>query len=255
VSLHYEELGIDAPILCVHGTGSSSALWLGAARTLGGHGRAIVYDRRGYGLSERPQPFVTDVRLQADDAAALLDVLDAAPAIVVGRGLGGEIAVDLALRYPSHVRALALLEGGGFALSPSFLGWHAEMLEVAEAAAETDVDTVAEAVFRRILGDGEWDVLPEAVREVVAANSPAILAEFRGGPLDLTAAQLAAVAAPTLLLASTSSPPAFTEVTEAAAAAIPSAQVEWVEGGHLIDPAHPAVVAFVDEVRSAPASA
>ena len=32
------------------------------------------------------------------------------------------------------------------------------------------------------------------------------------------------------------------------AAAMPSARVEWVEGGHLIDPAHPAVLAFVDEV-------
>jgi hypothetical protein len=35
---------------------------------------------------------------------------------------------------------------------------------------------------------------------------------------------------------------------QAAAAAIPSARVEWVEGGHLINPAHPAVLAFVDEV-------
>ena len=27
VSLHYEEQGAGAPILCIHGTGSSSALW------------------------------------------------------------------------------------------------------------------------------------------------------------------------------------------------------------------------------------
>ena len=32
------------------------------------------------------------------------------------------------------------------------------------------------------------------------------------------------------------------------AAAMPSARVEWVEGGHLINPAHPAVLGFVDEV-------
>ena len=32
------------------------------------------------------------------------------------------------------------------------------------------------------------------------------------------------------------------------AAAIPSARVEWVEGDHLIDAAHPAVLAFVDDV-------
>ena len=32
------------------------------------------------------------------------------------------------------------------------------------------------------------------------------------------------------------------------AAAMPSARVAWVEGGHLVDPAHPVVLAFVDEV-------
>ena len=32
------------------------------------------------------------------------------------------------------------------------------------------------------------------------------------------------------------------------ATAIPAARVEWVEGGHLIDPAHPVVLDFVDEV-------
>jgi hypothetical protein len=29
---------------------------------------------------------------------------------------------------------------------------------------------------------------------------------------------------------------------------MPSARIEWVEGGHAIDPAHPVVLAFVDEV-------
>jgi hypothetical protein len=42
--------------------------------------------------------------------------------------------------------------------------------------------------------------------------------------------------------------PGFSEVTSAMAEAMPSATVAWVEGGHLIDPAHPVVLAFVDEV-------
>ena len=32
------------------------------------------------------------------------------------------------------------------------------------------------------------------------------------------------------------------------AEAISSARVEWVDGGHLINPAHPAVLGFMDEV-------
>jgi hypothetical protein len=41
------------------------------------------------------------------------------------------------------------------------------------------------------------------------------------------------------------------------AEAMPSARVEWVEGGHLINPAHPAVLDFVDDVldRREPRSA
>ena len=95
VSLYYEERGSGEPIVCIHGTGSSSALWGEAAAELATRGRAIVYDRRGFGRSERPEPFVTDVHQQADDAAALIEALAAAPAIVIGRSQGGEIAVDL----------------------------------------------------------------------------------------------------------------------------------------------------------------
>ena len=122
VSLYYEEHGAGEPILCIHGTGSSSVLWSDAAQRLAAHGRTIIYDRRGFSRSERPEPFVTNVHQHTDDAAALLQALDAAPAIVIGRSQGGEIAVDLALRYPEHVRALALLEGGGLALGDAFSG-------------------------------------------------------------------------------------------------------------------------------------
>ncbi|HVS49142.1 MAG TPA: alpha/beta fold hydrolase [Candidatus Dormibacteraeota bacterium] len=38
------------------------------------------------------------------------------PAVVIGRSLGGEIALDLAVRHPQHVRALVLLD-------PAVLGW------------------------------------------------------------------------------------------------------------------------------------
>ena len=40
----------------------------------------------------------------------------------------------------------------------------------------------------------------------------------------------------------------YAETADAVAAAIPSAKVEWVEGGHAINPAHPVVLGFIDEV-------
>jgi pimeloyl-ACP methyl ester carboxylesterase len=64
----------------------------------------------------------------------------------------------------------------------------------------------------------------------------------------VTVEELGAIAQPTLLLGGKDSPPEFAEATRAAAAAIPGARVGWVEGAHLIDPAHPAVLAFVEDV-------
>jgi len=252
VSLHYEEQGAGASILCIHGTGSSTALWRDAAAELATRGRAIVYDRRGFGQSERPEPLVIDVGQQADDAAALVDALGAAPAIVIGRSQGAEIAVDLALRHPDRVRALALLEGGGLSLSPALTAWVAELDEQIFAAAERDVRTVGETLLRGVLGDEGWERLPEPVRQVFTDNGPAIVAEERGGLLDVTVEQLATIRQPTLLVAARDSPPALADATALVGASIPSARVDWVDGGHLIDPAHPGVLAFVDEVLAAP---
>jgi len=248
VTLYYEEHGAGEPIVCLHGTGSSTLLWVDAARALATRGRAIVYDRRGFGRSERPEPLVTNVREQADDAAALIDALGAAPAIVIGRSHGGEIAVDLALRYPERVRALALLEGGGLSLSASFRGWEAELDERLYAAAERDVATVGETMLRTVIGDAGWEGMPQAVRQVFTDNGPAIVAEERGGLLEVTAEELGSIGCPTLIVGATASPPEFADATRMTAEAMPAARVEWVGGGHLIDPGGPIVLAFVDEV-------
>ena len=254
MSLYFEEHGAGEPILCIHGTGSSSVLWRDAAIELATRGRTIVYDRRGFSRSERPEPLVMDVPQHTDDAAALIDALAAAPAIVIGRSQGGEIAIDLALRYPDRVRALALLEGGGLSLSEALTRWLTDLDEQVFAAAEADMSTVGEAMLSSVVGAAGWEGLPEPVKQIFTANGPAIVAEHRGGLLKVSAAQLGTIVHPTLLVAGKDSPPAFAEVTKLMAEAMPGARVEWVEGGHIVNPAHPAVLAFVDEVlaRRAP---
>lgn len=136
---YYEERGEGAPIACIHGGGSSAVMWGDAVKELARLGRVISYDRRGCARSERPEPYErTTVTEQADDAAALLDALDAAPAVVMGRSYGGAVAVDLALRNPDRVRALILLEGDALGLSPAGLEWtKALRRRMREAAART----------------------------------------------------------------------------------------------------------------------
>ena len=250
VTLYYEELGAGEPILCIHGTGSSAAFWVDATRELATHGRTIAYDRRGFARSERPEPFVTNVHQHTDDAAALIDALGAAPAIVIGRSYGGNVALDLALRYPDRVRALALLEGGPETLSESAMQWLADLERELFAAAEEDITTVAERLIRGVAGGGAWEELPPEARQIFTYNGPAIVAELRGGILEIGVEQLGSITQPTLLLGGRDSLPAFVQVANIMAKAMPRAQVEWVEGGHLINPAHPLVLAFADEVRA-----
>lgn len=253
VSLHYEQQGDGVPILCIHGAGSSGAVWASAARELGRHGRAIVYDRRGSHRSERPEPYETDLRQQAEDAAALLEALDAAPAIVIGRSYGGEVAIELALRRPESVRALAVLEAGE-SLTEGGRRWLGELGERVEAAAAEDVGTVGELVLREVLGDEGWEQAPALLKDLFVGNGPAIAAEFRGGFLDVPLEELRRIDCPVLLVGAEDSPPVFAEAIELLAGTLPSAQVARVGGGHLIDPADPSVLAFVDEVAAQAAS-
>jgi esterase len=253
VSLYYEERGTGEAIVGLHGAGSSAAFWSDAARELATRGRTIVYDRRGHSRSERPEPYATNVHEQADDAAALIDALAAAPAIVIGRSYGGAIAVDLALRYPHHVRALVQLEGdGGLSLSKTSLRELAELSELVFAAADADMSTVGETLIRRAFGDDGWEELPDQTREIVTGNGTAIVAELRGGFPDVTVEELGTIDLPTLLVAARDSAFDYAELTDIVATAMPSARVEWVEGGHAIDPAHPVVLGFIDEVLARP---
>jgi pimeloyl-ACP methyl ester carboxylesterase len=57
--------------------------------------------------------------------------------------------------------------------------------------------------------------------------------------------QVASIDKPTLLVAAANSPEAFRQVTDVMAASIPNSRKLLVEGGHLISPADPAVLSFL----------
>ena len=248
IRLYFEEHGEGAPILGIHGSGSSAILmWAEAVEPLAGLGRLILYDRRGHSRSERPEPFVRMTRdEEAADAAALLDALDAAPAIVIGRSHGGEVALELAHRYPEHVRALALLEASPAHLEPEAEQWVESLNERIRAAAARDPGSVGETLIEEVLGDGAWESLPAQAREMFTENGPAILAEIEGTTGTPDEQAVRSIRQPTLVVSAEDSAEPLRRLSARLAALLPNAEAIRVEGGHIIDPAHPEVLRFVE---------
>jgi pimeloyl-ACP methyl ester carboxylesterase len=120
VELAVEVRGSGPAVVLVHGMADDAAGWAPVAEPLAAQARVIAYDRRGYGGSEAPEPYVrTTVAEQAEDAACLIGALDAAPAVACGRDLGALVCLDLAKRHRSRVAALALIDPPLFAFAPA----------------------------------------------------------------------------------------------------------------------------------------
>jgi pimeloyl-ACP methyl ester carboxylesterase len=256
LDLRVEVRGAGRAILGIHGTPSSLALWRDAAGVLAQRGRAIIYDRRGYGGSVAPAPFAsTDLSDHVDDAAGLLAALGVAPAVVIGRSTGGQIALALAHRHPASVRALVLLEPALFTADPAADAWARWLRETVLAEAEDHPARASELMIRRALGDSVWESLPDDVRRMLDAGAPAVLAEMRGIGLDLSAdplrlsdEELSSIRVPTLLVSAQDSPEPLRLVNQRLERAMPDARHVVVSGGHLIHPAHSVVLDFLSEL-------
>jgi len=105
--IYWDEQGHGAPVLLIMGLGYSSDMWYRIRPVLAAHYRTIALDNRGVGRSEVPQgPY--PIALMASDAAAVLDAAEIESAHVFGVSMGGMIAQEFALQYPSRVRSLIL---------------------------------------------------------------------------------------------------------------------------------------------------
>ena len=71
VELYYEIHGDGEPVLLIHGLGSSTRDWDLQVDALAKHFRAITFDVRGHGRSEKPKQRYS-VKLFADDTAAVI---------------------------------------------------------------------------------------------------------------------------------------------------------------------------------------
>ena len=113
VRLRYRDVGEGDPVVLIHGNGSLieefevSGLVDRLART---H-RVILFDRPGFGYSERPRSRLWTAQAQAHLLDGALERLQVGRALVYGHSFGAQVAVELALLAPERVGALVLASG------------------------------------------------------------------------------------------------------------------------------------------------
>lgn len=125
----------DGPaVLFIHGGATDSRLWNGQVAELAEDYRVITYDMRGFGHSPRP----TRPYRMSDDPIAVLDHLGVTSTAVVGFSMGAQIALELAVRVPDRVAALALAGVGPWSdpVPDEFEPAHDELREQLASRAE-----------------------------------------------------------------------------------------------------------------------
>ncbi|HEV7441281.1 MAG TPA: alpha/beta hydrolase [Steroidobacteraceae bacterium] len=86
-------------------------LFSGFAELAAQHFRVIVFDRPGYGYSERPRSTIWTPWTQADLLIRALVQIGVNRALILGHSWGASVAIAAALRSPAAVRGLILESG------------------------------------------------------------------------------------------------------------------------------------------------
>jgi len=113
VRLHYIERGSGDALVLLHGNGSmiedfqSSGLIDLAAK----NHRVIVFDRPGFGHSDRPRNVIWTPDAQAELIKHALAQIGVSNAVILGHSWGASVAVALGLKFPDLVSGLVLASG------------------------------------------------------------------------------------------------------------------------------------------------
>jgi pimeloyl-ACP methyl ester carboxylesterase len=113
VRLHYAECGSGEPIVLLHGNGSLIQEFLasGLVSRLARSHRVILFDRPGYGFSERPRKRAWSPAAQAELFRKAMEQLGVDEVHLLGHSWGTLVAMEWALRHPAGVRSVSVLSG------------------------------------------------------------------------------------------------------------------------------------------------
>jgi pimeloyl-ACP methyl ester carboxylesterase len=203
----------DPAILLIHGATASMLAWGdGFADRLASAGRFVIrYDHRdtGRSVSYKPGAPPYTIRDLACDAIGLLDVLEVDSAHLVGRSMGGALAMLAALDHPERVTSLTLMatSPGGPDLSPpssaflEYLQRPQPDWSDREAAVSHYLDSLR--VFDGGSGELDEEALEQGVRRELDRTinvASAMINHFVADPGDPIRDRLGDITAPTLVI-------------------------------------------------------
>jgi 3-oxoadipate enol-lactonase len=230
----------DAPVLVLSNSiGSTSAMWDPQVPALLERFRVVRYETRGHAGAPVPDgPYSLDDL--GGDVVALLDRLGVARAHFAGLSLGGMTGMWLGVNAPDRIDRLALLCTS--AMLARDVDWPARAATVRAEGTSAIAAATVERWFTEAFREANPDVA-ERWRETIAATPSegyAGCAEAIGA-MDLEEA-IAAVRAPTLVIAGRHDPATPPPHAELIASRIPGARLEIVDGAHLSNYERPDVV-------------
>jgi pimeloyl-ACP methyl ester carboxylesterase len=175
--LYYERQGAGPAVLFIAGSTGDAGNFSRTAALLADEFTLVTYDRRGNSRSPRPAGWTTtSVGEQADDAAALINVLNIAPAVVFGASAGGLIALDLVIRYPQLVRACVLQEPSiFFVLHDPAAELSARRAILAEGLRLGGPREAVKALMRHLNDDAVFSAIPTDILERMLSNAETII--------------------------------------------------------------------------------
>jgi len=148
LNLYFETHGAGRPLILLHGGLGSGEMFGPILPALAERHQVIAPDLQGHGRTadiDRP----IDIRLMADDIAALIEHLGLDEPDVVGYSLGGGVALQTAIKYPAMVRRQVVASANirRDAIYPEML---AQQAQVGAAAADFMKDTPMYQLYQRV---------------------------------------------------------------------------------------------------------
>jgi pimeloyl-ACP methyl ester carboxylesterase len=191
--IYYEVHGEGEPLLLVHGGTATSQAWASHLPAFTEHFQVFTPDSRGHGRTDNPTG-VLDYRMMADDVAALIKALGLQRPLVLGYSDGGQIALELGMRYPGLARAL-VLGGTQFRFSAANLEDARALLGIAEGEEvepekreQPDFVAYLREAHGHVYGPGYWKTYAKQIASVWLT------------PLRYASEDLVAITDPVLLL-------------------------------------------------------